>query len=165
MRDTKIATRRPLDETWQQPRDRNECTDGAAALDKPGVAPCRASAHQRLAVAMVRVDILRIDEMLRRCREMDAGLEDYDTFRALLRDDDLLAEHLRASELAKYLGISKATLAKQRCTGEGIRFSRLGRCVVCAADDVEAYLRDRTRGSTSEGPISQGATSTTRHPA
>jgi hypothetical protein len=63
-------------------------------------------------------------------------------------------KYLRASELAKYLGISKATLAKQRCTGEGIRFTRLGRCVMYAVDDVEAYLSDRMRHSTSDAPRS-----------
>ena len=64
--------------------------------------------------------------------------------------------YLRAGELAKYLGVSKATLAKQRCLGGGIRFSRLGRCVVYAVDDVEAYLVEHKRRSTSDSAISPG---------
>jgi excisionase family DNA binding protein len=58
-------------------------------------------------------------------------------------------KYLRAGELAKYLGVSKATLAKQRCMGGGIPFTRLGRCVVYKLDEVEIFLTSRKRDSTS----------------
>jgi hypothetical protein len=70
--------------------------------------------------------------------------------------------YLRAGALATQLGVSKATLAKQRCLGGGIPFTRLGRCVMYAVDDVEAYLSDRMRRSTSEEPTSSEGTSSLR---
>lgn len=59
--------------------------------------------------------------------------------------------YLRAPEAATFLKLSPSTLAKMRLRGDGPPFSKAGpRVVVYALDDLEAYLRERKRRSTSD---------------
>ena len=58
---------------------------------------------------------------------------------------------LRASAASQYLGLSKSTLAKQRMSGLGPRYSKLGpRLVVYDLTDLDSYLEARKITSTSE---------------
>ncbi len=54
----------------------------------------------------------------------------------------------RAAEL---LGMSRRTLEKWRGEGNGPPFLKLGRRVLYATADLEAWVRSRRRRSTSEG--------------
>lgn len=63
------------------------------------------------------------------------------------------SEHcnLRPPEAARYLGLSPSTLAKWRCTGEGVPYIKLGRAVVYRLRDLEAFVAAQgTRRSTSD---------------
>ncbi len=61
------------------------------------------------------------------------------------------AKKLRAPEAADYLGLSPSTLAKMRLRGDGPPYSKVGpRIVVYDVVDLESYLADRRRHSTSE---------------
>lgn len=52
---------------------------------------------------------------------------------------------------AAWLGLSKSTLDKMRCTGQGPRFIRAtGRAVRYDPQDIEAFAKDRRQRSTSE---------------
>jgi predicted DNA-binding transcriptional regulator AlpA len=53
-------------------------------------------------------------------------------------------------EVAERLGISIRSLERWRCTGEGPRYIKLGRQVRYTCDDLEAWLAERSRRSTSE---------------
>ena len=57
---------------------------------------------------------------------------------------------MRASEAAKYLGLSTSTLAKLRLTGNGPVFCKLGRRVVYRHADLDMYLEASRRSSTSD---------------
>lgn len=57
---------------------------------------------------------------------------------------------LNQSEVAKYLGLSKAWLERARWAGNGPRFIKFGRAVRYKAADLEKYLAERERSSTSE---------------
>ncbi len=63
------------------------------------------------------------------------------------------AKKLRAPAAAEYLGLSPSTLAKMRLRGDGPPYSKVGpRIVVYDVVDLESYLADRRRHSTSENP-------------
>lgn len=58
---------------------------------------------------------------------------------------------LRTPDAAAYLGIGKSTLDKQRMTGDGPVYSKLGgKIVVYDIADLDAYAAARRRRSTSE---------------
>ena len=57
---------------------------------------------------------------------------------------------VRADEAAKHLGLSPSTLAKFRHYGSGPRYSKLGKAVVYALEDLDAWAESRARHSTSE---------------
>lgn len=60
------------------------------------------------------------------------------------------AELLTVEEAAKRLRLSTSTLNKWRVSGEGPAFVKLGRRVLYRAADLEAWLQDGRRHSTSE---------------
>ena len=58
---------------------------------------------------------------------------------------------LRTAEAAEYIGLSESTLAKMRLRGDGPPYIKAGRRVVLYdMQDVNAWLADRRRHSTSE---------------
>ena len=57
---------------------------------------------------------------------------------------------LDATEAAHCLGLSQSTLAKLRLTGNGPAYCKLGRRVVYRREDLEAWLAENRRRSTSE---------------
>jgi predicted DNA-binding transcriptional regulator AlpA len=62
-----------------------------------------------------------------------------------------LRHRLRAHDAAAYLGLSRSTLAKLRCTGAGPTFTKLGRVVVYERSDLDAWCDTHgKRRSTSE---------------
>jgi predicted DNA-binding transcriptional regulator AlpA len=56
----------------------------------------------------------------------------------------------RTPEAAKRLGLGQSTLEKWRMTGEGPAFVRLGKIVGYEQRALDAWLKARTRQSTSE---------------
>lgn len=62
------------------------------------------------------------------------------------------ASLLTTTEAARYIGMSKAFLERDRWAGARIPFVRVGsRAVRYRRADLEAYLESRLRRSTSEG--------------
>ncbi len=59
-------------------------------------------------------------------------------------------EWMRPPQAAAYLKSSPSTLAKQRITGVGVPYTKLGRNVLYAKRDCDEYLASRRRLSTSE---------------
>ncbi len=57
---------------------------------------------------------------------------------------------LSTNEAASYLGLGKSTLDKLRLVGGGPRFITCGRRVNYDPDDLDAFLNERKRSSTSE---------------
>jgi predicted DNA-binding transcriptional regulator AlpA len=57
---------------------------------------------------------------------------------------------LRAPEAARYLGLSPSTLAKMRLRGDGPVFLKLNRAVAYDSRDLDQWLADRRRASTSD---------------
>ncbi len=60
------------------------------------------------------------------------------------------SELLTPAEAAAYLRLSKSTLAKLRCVGGGPRFKKLGRKIVYARADLDAWLAERTAANTTD---------------
>ncbi|MBF0311095.1 MAG: helix-turn-helix domain-containing protein [Magnetococcales bacterium] len=60
------------------------------------------------------------------------------------------AAFLRNDPAAKFMGIGGPTLEKLRCTGEGPRYSKLGKIVVYRISDLLAWAESRKVSSTSE---------------
>ena len=59
--------------------------------------------------------------------------------------------YMRVPEAAEYCGLSASTLAKRRLRGVPPRFRKLGpRVVAYAVEDLDAWLADCVRNSTSE---------------
>ena len=58
--------------------------------------------------------------------------------------------YLRTQAAAQYTGLSTSTLAKLRLSGRGAVYSKLGRAVVYAVEDLDAWLAQNRRRSTSE---------------
>jgi predicted DNA-binding transcriptional regulator AlpA len=57
----------------------------------------------------------------------------------------------RTGDAAEYLGIGRSTLEKLRLTGDGPRYSKIGkRTVVYDENDLDDYVAARTRRSTSD---------------
>lgn len=57
---------------------------------------------------------------------------------------------LRAPEAAEYLSLSTSTLAKMRLAGNGPRFIKWARRVAYDPADLEKWLADKRRSSTSD---------------
>lgn len=57
-------------------------------------------------------------------------------------------QHVRVAEAAKHLHLSKSTLDKLRCHGGGPIYFKLGRTVVYAVSDLDAWMASRRREST-----------------
>jgi|LNFM01.2.fsa_nt_gb predicted DNA-binding transcriptional regulator AlpA len=57
---------------------------------------------------------------------------------------------LRTQEAAEYCGSSASTLEKLRLTGGGPVYSKLGRRVVYLVEDLDAWLAENRRRSTSD---------------
>jgi len=57
---------------------------------------------------------------------------------------------LRTPAAAEYLGLSKSTLEKYRLRGDGPRYSKLGKSCVYGIADLDAWVKARSRNSTSE---------------
>jgi predicted DNA-binding transcriptional regulator AlpA len=53
-------------------------------------------------------------------------------------------------DIAEHLGCSVRTLERYRVSGDGPRFVKIGRLVRYRAIDLDAWLAERVRGSTSE---------------
>lgn len=56
--------------------------------------------------------------------------------------------HVRVVEAARYVGLSKSTLDKLRMHDRGPAFFKLGRAVVYATTDLDAWLESNKRAST-----------------
>ncbi len=68
-----------------------------------------------------------------------------------------MADHLmNTKEAALRLGVQPGTLEVWRVYGKGPKFRKLGRAVRYREMDLEAYLSECLKGSTSEYGISQG---------
>ena len=60
---------------------------------------------------------------------------------------------LTTDEGAKYLRLSPRTLERYRVTGEGPRFLKVGRRVLYRQSDLDEWLKNKSRRSTSDpGP-------------
>jgi excisionase family DNA binding protein len=57
---------------------------------------------------------------------------------------------LSQRDAAALLGLSPRTLERYRVTGQGCRYTKLGRRVLYRADDLEAWIASRVRTSTSD---------------
>ena len=60
-------------------------------------------------------------------------------------------DHLTEKQVAQHLGVSVRTLQAQRQRGSGIPYLKIGRSVRYASADVERYLIQQRRSSTSQG--------------
>jgi hypothetical protein len=58
---------------------------------------------------------------------------------------------LRVGEAAKFLALSVSFLNKLRCSGGGPAFRKIGRAVLYDPADLETWLSERRRISTSDG--------------
>ncbi len=56
--------------------------------------------------------------------------------------------HLRTPQAAEYLGLSASVMEKMRLRGNGPPYAKLGRMVVYAVNDLEAWINARKRTST-----------------
>ncbi|MGA8760158.1 MAG: helix-turn-helix domain-containing protein [Stellaceae bacterium] len=57
----------------------------------------------------------------------------------------------RTTDAAEYLGMGKSTLEKLRLTGDGPRYSKIGRRIVIYDEvDLDAWVAARQRRSTSD---------------
>ncbi len=57
---------------------------------------------------------------------------------------------LRTADAANYIGLSKSTLEKLRVTGGGPTYAALGRVVVYRIEDLDAWVSEHRRSSTSD---------------
>ena len=69
---------------------------------------------------------------------------------SLLIKQETAMSTLKVREAAIRLGLSASTLNKWRTQGRGPRFVKLGRSVCYRMADLDAWMSDRVRGSTSE---------------
>jgi predicted DNA-binding transcriptional regulator AlpA len=57
---------------------------------------------------------------------------------------------MRTPEAADYLGMSESWLNKTRVTGNGPKYVKLSRAVAYRRSDLDSFLNQRVRNSTSE---------------
>jgi len=62
---------------------------------------------------------------------------------------------LRTPSAAEYIGVSPKTLEKWRLTGAGPRYAKLGGAVIYDDRDLDEFVRERLRSSTSESRSSR----------
>lgn len=62
--------------------------------------------------------------------------------------------YLDSAEAAAYLNVSRSMLAKRRLTGDGPSYSKLGKRVIYALVDLDRWVAELKRRSTSEGSAS-----------
>jgi excisionase family DNA binding protein len=60
---------------------------------------------------------------------------------------------LATPQAANYVGLGKSTLDKARLSGNGPRFVKLGRRVLYDPTDLDAWLNQHRRSSTSDNSI------------
>ena len=60
------------------------------------------------------------------------------------------SQMMRGETVAEFTGLSASYLAKLRVTGFGPPFKKIGRSVLYRKSDVEAWLQDHSRTSTSD---------------
>jgi hypothetical protein len=61
-----------------------------------------------------------------------------------------MTKYYRTPQAADYIGMSTAWMEKERVKGGGPRYAKAGRIVLYAVDELDRWLADRTRNSTSE---------------
>lgn len=61
-----------------------------------------------------------------------------------------IPSNLSADQAADFLGLSKSTLSKMRLTGDGPMFIKMGRRVAYQPDDLQNWVRENRRRSTSD---------------
>lgn len=66
-------------------------------------------------------------------------------------------EFLDVDQAADYLKISASNLNKRRVAGTGPKYCKLGRRVIYRRTDLDAWISDNMRGSTSDIGIAIGA--------
>ena len=59
-------------------------------------------------------------------------------------------QHLRTPQAAEYLGISASSMEKMRVYGNGPRYAKLGKLVIYAVSDLDVWVSERKKLSTSE---------------
>jgi predicted DNA-binding transcriptional regulator AlpA len=64
--------------------------------------------------------------------------------------EGVVQRYLSAPEAAEYLNISQSMLAKRRLSGDGPRYSKLGKRVVYSIQDLDSWVKERGRASTSD---------------
>ena len=69
---------------------------------------------------------------------------------SLLIEQETAMTTLKVKDAATRLGLSASTLNKWRTQGRGPKFVKLGRSVCYRTADIDAWLGDQVRGSTSE---------------
>jgi hypothetical protein len=81
------------------------------------------------------------------------------------REEPVMDELLTEQQAAARLHVSIKTLQSWRSRGGGPPYRKLGRCVRYAVTDLEAFLRDAVRRSTSDSgpPQQRSATIRTEH--
>lgn len=57
---------------------------------------------------------------------------------------------LDVNDAAKYLNLSKSTLAKMRLSGKSPKYIKLGRKVAYRATDLDTWIEEQTFSSTAE---------------
>ena len=65
--------------------------------------------------------------------------------------------NLDTNEAAKWLGVTRGTLAKWRVSGNGPAFSKIGNKVIYRLIDLQTYQEERTFSSTSSYEFIQEA--------
>lgn len=60
--------------------------------------------------------------------------------------------YLRVAEAAEYLNLRPQTLNRWRCEGGRLSFTKAGRLVLYDVEDLDAFLRNGKRQSTSASP-------------
>lgn len=58
--------------------------------------------------------------------------------------------YLNSAQAASYLKLSQSMLAKRRLTGDGPRYSKLGKRVIYEVADLDQWIAERMHRSTSE---------------
>ncbi|MGB0906959.1 MAG: helix-turn-helix transcriptional regulator [Maricaulaceae bacterium] len=61
-----------------------------------------------------------------------------------------IPSNLSADQAADFLGLSKSTLSKMRLTGDGPIFIKMGRRVAYQPDDLQNWVKENRRRSTSD---------------
>ncbi len=64
----------------------------------------------------------------------------------------MTTDYMTPREAAEYLRSSPSTLAKRRLTGNSPAFTRIGSAIRYRKSDLDAWMADNLRRSTSEAP-------------